>query len=547
MSDQPRPNFVIFMPDQLRADAIDAFGNPHISTSHIDALAARFTNAFVQHPVCSPSRASILTGWYPHTASHRTLTHLLKENEPNLLRIGLPRDLGRPPAETPSPPASPSRASTSTASRPGPPSATRATTDGVWSRLFYRSRVPDDGRIDPGEAAIRSAEQWLAAPPEQPWVLFVPMVAPHCPFQVEEPWFSRFDRDTVPDPAAPADDPAREPRYMRAIRDRYGIEDVTPEQWREVVATYYGMIARLDDQLGRVMKAVADAGAADDTVTLFLADHGEYLGDHGLIEKWPSAMHDCITRDPLIISGGGFEGGQVCDSMVEMIDVLPTVLELARVEAPHRHFGRSLTPLLMDRTGPHRQYAFTGGGFTEEEPQLEQPAFPYDLKSALQHEVPTLVGKAVAVRDQEWTYVWRLYEAPELYDRAKDPQERTNLAGGASTPPSSSGCATRCCAGSWRPPTSSRPRRTRAFPRWSCPRPEPARDSRPSPPAPPHLQGAFHECAVHWLEEPRLVTPASRKAPVRRWKLKPRHPFRACPGDVGVWRQMPVLVVIQAR
>ncbi|MFE6497135.1 sulfatase-like hydrolase/transferase [Streptomyces sp. NPDC057748] len=376
MSDQPRPNFVIFMPDQLRADAIDAFGNPHISTSHIDALAARFTNAFVQHPVCSPGRASILTGWYPHTASHRTLTHLLKENEPNLLRIGLPRDLGRPPAETPSPPASPSRASTSTASRPGPPSATRATTDGVWSRLFYRSRVPDDGRIDPGEAAIRSAEQWLAAPPEQPWVLFVPMVAPHCPFQVEEPWFSRFDRDTVPDPAAPADDPAREPRYMRAIRDRYGIEDVTPEQWREVVATYCGMIARLDDQLGRVMKAVADAGAADDTVTLFLADHGEYLGDHGLIEKWPSAMHDCITRDPLIISGGGFEGGQVCDSMVEMIDVLPTVLELARVEAPHRHFGRSLTPLLMDRTGPHRQYAFTGGAASRRRsPNWSSPPF----------------------------------------------------------------------------------------------------------------------------------------------------------------------------
>ncbi|MFB7214065.1 sulfatase-like hydrolase/transferase [Streptomyces sp. NPDC056255] len=97
---------------------------------------------------------------------------------------------------------------------------------------------------------------------------------------------------------------------MRAIRERYGTEDVTPEQRREVVATYYGMIARLDDQLGRVMKAVVDAGAADDTVTLFLADHGEYLGDHGLIEKWPSAMHDCITRDPLIISGGGFEGAR---------------------------------------------------------------------------------------------------------------------------------------------------------------------------------------------------------------------------------------------
>ncbi|MEU6975713.1 MULTISPECIES: sulfatase-like hydrolase/transferase [unclassified Streptomyces] len=151
--------------------------------------------------------------------------------------------------------------------------------------------MPDDGRIDPDEAAVRTAEQWLAHPPESPWVLFVPLVAPHCPFQVEEPWFSRFDRAAVPGPAAPGD-PSGEPGYMRAVRDRHGIAEVSPGQWREVVATCYGMVARLDDQLGRITRAVEAAGAADDTVTLFFADHGEYLGDYGLIEKWPSAMHD---------------------------------------------------------------------------------------------------------------------------------------------------------------------------------------------------------------------------------------------------------------
>ncbi|MEV8623746.1 hypothetical protein [Streptomyces sp. NBC_01268] len=97
---------------------------------------------------------------------------------------------------------------------------------------------------------------------------------------------------------------------------------------------------------------------------------------------------------------------------------------------PYRHFGRSLTPLPCDPDAPHRTYAFTEGGFTvEEEPQMERPGFPYDLKGAIQHERPELVGKAVAVRDHEWTYVWRLYEQPELYDRTKDPRERTNKAG----------------------------------------------------------------------------------------------------------------------
>ncbi|MET9490776.1 sulfatase-like hydrolase/transferase [Nocardia sp. NPDC006630] len=431
-----RPNFVFFIPDQLRADALGVFGNPHIDTPHIDALAqrgTRFTNAFVQHPVCSPSRASFLTGWYPHTAGHRTLTHLLQPHEPNLLRIlkdsgyhvtwaGMRGDTFAPGV---------TELSVDEYGFSVWPTATGFDgdyPDGVWSRLFYRGQVPDDGRIDPDEAAIRTAEDWLRNPPDQPWVLFLPLIAPHCPFQVAEPWFSKRDRAALPDPLPPGDT-AAEPRFMQAVRDAYELGEVTAEQWREVVATYYGMIERLDSQLGRIMSAVEQSGAADSTVTLFFADHGEYLGDFGLIEKWPSAVHDCITRDPVIISGGGLPGGGSSSAMVELIDVLPTVLELAGITAPHRHFGRSLVPLLHDAGLPHREFAFTEGGFTiEEEPQLERPAFPYDRKGDLQHADATLVGKVVAVRDTRWTYVWRLYEPPELYRRDTDPQERINLA-----------------------------------------------------------------------------------------------------------------------
>ncbi len=299
----------------------------------------------------------------------------------------------------------------------------------VWARLFYRGQVPDDSQIDFDEAAIRTAELWLEAPPPEPWVLYVPILAPHCPFQVPERWFSMYDRDAMPDPVPPRDG-ASEPRFMQAIRDRYGLDRVTPDMWREVIATYYGMISRMDDHVGRVISAIERAGAAANTVTLFFSDHGEYLGDYGLIEKWPSAMDACITRDPLIISAPGFAGNQVCDRMAELIDIVPTMLELAGAEARHRHYGRSLVPLLENPRAAHRQYAFTEGGFTvEEEPQLEWAAFPYDLKVALQHENPALVGKAVAVRDADWTYVWRLYEAPELYHRSQDPHERINLAG----------------------------------------------------------------------------------------------------------------------
>lgn len=433
-----RPNFVIFIPDQLRADALGAFGNPHVRTPHLDALAARgtrFTNAFVQHPVCVSSRASFLTGWYPHTSGHRSQNHLLRAHEPNLLRIlkdagyhvtwaGRRGDTFAPGVTelsvheygfTESPPTSPYR----------PELATWPGGD-LWARLFYFGRISGDN-LDQDEAAIRTAEQRLAAIPDTPWVLFVPIIAPHCPFRAPEPWFSMYDRDTMPDPIPPGE---TEPRYVPALRDLHDLQRVTPQMWREVIATYYGMVSRMDDHLGRVLSAVERTGQADHTVTLFFADHGEYLGDFGLIEKWPSALHPCITQDPLVIAGGGLPEGQVHDGMVELIDVLPTVLELAGIPAPHRHFGRSLLPVLRDPAGEHREYAFTEGGFAiEDEPLLENSPFPYDLKTVLQHQRPDLVGKATAIRDKEWTYIWRLYDPPELYHRATDPNEQHNLAG----------------------------------------------------------------------------------------------------------------------
>ncbi|MEU6476590.1 sulfatase-like hydrolase/transferase [Streptomyces sp. NPDC047017] len=444
-----RPNFLFFIPDQLRADALGAFGNPHVRTPHLDALAARgtrFDNAFVQHPVCSPSRASFLTGWYPHTGGHRTLTHLLKPWEPNVLRglkesgyhvvwPGMRGDTFAPGATE----LSVDEYGFGVRPTTYPLPVTRETWPGgeEWARLYYRGRREDDAeRVDADEATVRTAERWLTAPPaDRPWALFVPLIAPHCPFEVEEPWFSMYDRDTMPDPvpaAAPtaAATTAREPAFMQAIRERFRITETSPGMWREVIATYYGMISRMDGQLGRLVRALRDSGAEEDTVTFFFADHGEYLGDYGLIEKWPSALHPCITRDPLVVSGGGLPAGQHTDAMVELIDIVPTILELAGTEPGYRQFGRSLLPLLRDPAGAHRAYAFTEGGFSrEEEPQLEAAGFPYDLKAALQHESPELVGRAIAVRDTEWTYVWRLYEPPELYHRTTDPHEVTNLAG----------------------------------------------------------------------------------------------------------------------
>jgi arylsulfatase A-like enzyme len=438
-----RPNLLLFMPDQLRADAMGAFGNPVASTPAIDALAARgvrFTSAFSQHSVCSPSRASMFTGWYPHVAGHRTLTHLLKPWEPNLFRglrqagyhvacAGLRGDLFAPGVAAES------------VDRMG--LDVTPTFDRGWGHppghplrdAMYRGSRGPDPVVDLDEATIRTAEGWLADGLPEPWLLFVPLIFPHPPYGVEEPWFSQLDRSRMPAPA-----PVKrggEPRFMAALRDRLGTERLA-EHWPELIATYYGMTSRVDDQLRRLLEAVdragAGAGAGDRTVTAFFTDHGDYLGDFGLVEKWPAGVDDCLVRNPLIVAGPGIAAGATSDALVEMVDLLPTLYELGEVKAGHTHFGRSLTGLLVDPdAGPgrdHRTAAFSEGGFlTTEEHLLENPEGHYAYKGELQHLDPRSVGRVIALRTAEWTYVRRLYEPDELYARVDDPREVQNLAG----------------------------------------------------------------------------------------------------------------------
>jgi arylsulfatase A-like enzyme len=298
------------------------------------------------------------------------------------------------------------------------------------SRAFYHGRRPGDQspQLDFDEATVRTAEAWLADGPREPWLLLVALIFPHPPFEVEEPWYSLHDRTSVPRPVDT--DLARKPAFMRAIRERYGTDRLDEADWAELIATYYGMISRVDSQLGRVLAAVDAAGAADRTVTTYFTDHGEYLGDYGLVEKWPSGLDDCLLRNPLVLHAPGMPAGQRCDALVELVDLLPTLLELAGVEARHTHFGRSLLPLLRDASAAHRDAVFSEGGFTRAERHLmEDPPYPYDLKGAVQLADPVHTGKAVALRTADWTYIHRLYESNELYDRRADPRELSNLAG----------------------------------------------------------------------------------------------------------------------
>ena len=429
-----RPNIVVFIPDQLRADALGCFGNPVVQTPVIDAFAAsgtRFTQAFGQHPFCSQSRVAFLTGWYPHVHGHRTLTSLIKPWQPDVLgvlkaagyhvaHVGLRGDTwaqGR------------TQESVSRFGWDVMPDRTWMRSpygpDHPLGRAFYHGPRPEPV-VDFDEASVQTAERWLADGLPEPWVLYVPLVFPHPPFEVEEPYYSRHDRASVPLPAPPQE--RGEALFKAEIRRRYGTDRLGESDWREIVATYYGMVARIDDHFGRILGAVERAGVEDRTAVFFFPDHGEYLGDAGLVEKWVSGMDDCLLRNPLIARIPGGPSGNVATGLTELVDITPTLCELAELDVPYVQFGRSLVPLLRDGAADHRDAAFSEGGLlAADADHAGDHPFPYDLKHGLESDRPDLAAKVVAVRTDDWTYVQRTVGGDELYDRRADPGERVNL------------------------------------------------------------------------------------------------------------------------
>jgi arylsulfatase A-like enzyme len=433
------PNILLFMPDQLRADCVGAFGNAVAQTPTIDALAergVRFANAYSQHSVCAQSRISMFTGWYPHVTGHRTLEHLLAPDEPNVFArlreagyhvalAGARGDMFGPGV---------TRASSDRFGFTVPPKledlgrwhTSPFEPGSKWYDTFYGG--PIDGELFELDAAtVGTAVDWLTDGLPEPWCLFVALVFPHPPFAVERRWHDLYDGVEMPAPVPPTF--TGKPGFYRELHRRLGLDRMTPDDWAELARTYYAMISRVDDQLGRVLDALGRAGQAERTVTFFFTDHGEYLGDYGLVEKWPSGVDDVLVRNPLIVHDPRAAAG-VATAFVEMVDLTATLEDLAGLE-PGLHFGRSLRPLLADPSVPHRDAAFSEGGFlVREEPWLEDgDDGPYRHKQAIQHERTELAGRVVAVRTDDWCYVERLYEGPELYDRRRDPRETTNLAG----------------------------------------------------------------------------------------------------------------------
>ncbi|UCD85563.1 MAG: sulfatase-like hydrolase/transferase, partial [Deltaproteobacteria bacterium] len=262
MSEEKRPHIVIFNPDQMRADSLAHLGNPASHTPNFDKMAnedgVSFTNCFTTNPICTPSRCSFMSGWYPHVRGHRTLHHMMHENEPVLLKylkdqgyfvwINTRNDLLPAQIENiyekycniafrPDKKMNP---------LPDGTKSWRGSPEGDNYYSFYQGRLDtnENGvRYDLDSAWVEGAIDFIHnLPQDKPVCIFLPLLYPHPPYGVEEPWFSMIDRNKLPDRIPAPRNWEKKPSILKGLHELQGLKEWSEERWSELRATYLGMV-----------------------------------------------------------------------------------------------------------------------------------------------------------------------------------------------------------------------------------------------------------------------------------------------------------------
>jgi choline-sulfatase len=441
-----QPNLILFMPDEMRADALACYGNPVTKTPNFDRLArggTRFANCHVQFPVCGASRCSLLTGWPTSVRGHRSLSYFLRPEEPNLFRYlrqagydvfwyGKNDALAAQcfydsvtmwnyPKQLPGA----FGASSKQISVPAP----EQTDD---RRTFIRESI-GDRRSTHDYWCVQSAIRILERKEkDRPFCLFLPLSSPHPPYGAPEGFHDMYGADQIHNLIPP--NLPRRPNYMQAIRKAYHIDTLLEKTFRRIRALYYGMVSYSDWLVGEMLEALEKTNHAANTAVFVLSDHGDYAGDYGLVEKWSSGQEDDLTHVPLIARVPGGTPNHTAAEMVELFDVMETCLELAGTRAQHTHFARSLLPQVHGGNGDPKRAAFTEGGFNLYEPQCfeginHEPPTLYYPKEHLERSQPDTVTRVATIRSREYKLVARPQGQSELYVLREDPRCLNNRFG----------------------------------------------------------------------------------------------------------------------
>ena len=448
-----RPNILIFNPDSYRGDVLGHLGNAGACTPHVDALVAdggvSYANAFAQNPVCTPSRCSFMTGWYPHAQGHRSMKNMLKEHEPNLFSVlrregyhvwwGGKNDLFAVKSKD--------DYLKHCDTKYTPPKARgEQTLDGIEHedprrKVFYAGILDGEGEDWPhlgrDGGMVRGAVDFIKdRSSEDPFCIFLPLGNPHPAYRVERCFYDRIDPELLPPRhAIPESDlPA-----LDQLREIYGSMDVSDEEWMDIKRIYYAMCTKIDDLFGQVVTALKEKGIYDNTIIIFMSDHGDFAGDYALPEKTHFSLQDDLLQVPLAIRLPAVMGGigGVRNHLAELVDMCPTIYELLDIKPGYDTQGMSLKASLQGEESAMRDCIFAEVGCRVAEEAFinrDVDSMPNDSFYGLQSQASWVAHEngsyAITCRSLDYKYVRRAYNNHhELYDLSTDPGEVNNLSG----------------------------------------------------------------------------------------------------------------------
>lgn len=444
-----KPNILIFNPDQMRADALHHLGNMASHTPHMDSLAQEgvsFSNAFVQNPICSPSRCSFMSGWYPHVHGHRTLTHLMHPGEPVLLKelkdqgfhvwMNNRNDLMAAQVD--------GLVDSICTERAIPTEKIEAPEDGRGEfgsdtyYSFYHGAIEgkyEDFHDSDYDDVMQLIDFIKRKPKDQPACMFLGLMYPHPPYMAPQKFLDMVKKEHLMDRVEAPKDWQGKASMLKGLYENQGMENWSEQRWDDLRVTYLAMCARVDYFLGMIIEALKAEGIYDDTAIFIMSDHGDYTGDFGIVEKCQNCFEDCLTNVPFIVKPHKelqVKAG-VNDAMVELVDFYATVEDIVGMKPTHTHFGKSLRNVLTGETSKHREVVFCEGGRLKEERHCTEsngveldPKGEYYPKLKVQASYGPEHTKATMCRSKDYKYVRRLYEMDEFYDLRKDPKELCN-------------------------------------------------------------------------------------------------------------------------
>lgn len=430
------PNVLFVTIDDLNND-LGTYGHPLVQSPHIDQLAGegiRFDRAYAQAPQCTPSRSSFLTGLYPeqtgvvgHGPHFRdlipgvtTLPQLFRENGYFSARVGkifhygVPRQIGTDGLDDPvswDRVVNPIGIDKEVEHRMHTIDPDDPNIGGILTWLNVKSRDEEhtDGKVT--LEAIKLLQEHNPKKTSKPFFLGVGYYRPHVPFIAPDKYFELYPLDKIQPVRNPAND--RDDIPLPALADRPYQLELTDAKQREIIQAYYASVSFVDAQIGKLLAELKRLKLADNTIVVLLSDHGYHLGHHGLWQK--SDLFEEGVRAPLIIAvPSNPNNGKASSSLVEFVDLYPTLVELAGLKKPDFLAGRSLMPILDNPAQSIRDSAFTLA-----------PAFTKVYLALQNRNIMGYTIRTDRYRYTQWGPEGVLGE--ELYDYETDPGEYTNL------------------------------------------------------------------------------------------------------------------------